>query len=129
MTYTLEQIEDAVENWEEYWSEELEESLYTDEERAMDSKYRIGVPEGWSDMDYGTFIVIDGQRVDYEFLESTGGPEQGSYTSVVFRIGDRYFKKEGYYASHYGNDWDGDFYEVVPTQVTVTKYVKAGGAV
>lgn len=58
-----------------------------------------------------------------EFVEGyTGGEGGGSDAYVVFKLGDRYFKKEGYYASHYGTDWDGRLYEVEPYEKTVTFY-------
>ena len=51
-----------------------------------------------------------------------GGMGQGDSIWVVLRIGDQLFKKEGYYASHYGSDWDGDLTEVHEVQRLVTFY-------
>jgi len=41
---------------------------------------------------------------------------------MVIRIGDQLFRKEGYYASHYGYDWDGTFEEVEAKPKTITVY-------
>lgn len=59
---------------------------------------------------------------EIEVLDSTGGMDEGSNASVTFALGNQYFRKNGYYASHYGYDWDGSFEEVVPAQKTITVY-------
>ena len=58
-----------------------------------------------------------------EWIEGySGGEGGGSNVYAIFAIGNQFFKKTGYYASHYGTDWDGDIHEVVPQQKTVTVY-------
>lgn len=57
-----------------------------------------------------------------EGLDSGGGMDEGSNAYTVFKVGGTYFRKSGYYASHYGYDWDGDFEEVEPFQKTVIDY-------
>lgn len=57
-----------------------------------------------------------------EYVDSYGGEGQGDERWVVIRFGDRYFRKDGYYASYDGTTWDGDFREVKPTQKTITVY-------
>lgn len=49
-----------------------------------------------------------------------GSDGDGIY--LIFKTGDRYFKKDGWYASHDGTYWDGSFYEVEPAQKTITVY-------
>lgn len=44
-------------------------------------------------------------------------PEGTKYASAV-----RFFRKDGYYASFDGSNWDGGFFEVKPTKHTVTIY-------
>jgi hypothetical protein len=58
-----------------------------------------------------------------EFVEQVGGGEgEGEHVHLVLRVGDRYFKKEGYYASYDGTTWDGDFREVKPAEKTIMVY-------
>lgn len=54
--------------------------------------------------------------------QETGGEGQGDYASVVLQAGDRYFKKEGWYASYEGTTWDGPFTEVHPVDRVVRFY-------
>lgn len=68
------------------------------------------------------FIEVDGHTV--ESVEEFGGEGQGDELWVVYRIDDQLFKKDGYWVSHDGSYWDGDFYEVEPYEITITKYRK-----
>jgi len=53
-----------------------------------------------------------------------GGEGQGDDIWFVFEVKDtgQLFKKSGYYASHYGTDWDGPLEEVRAVQRMVTFY-------
>ena len=82
--------------------------------------------EGWGEMYDNGFIIVDGEPVNYEVVDTTGGMDKGSHASVTFKIGDQYFRKEGFYASHYGTDWDGDFDEVRPVTVEKVEYAPVG---
>lgn len=78
----------------------------------------------WEDYDQET-LNIEGEEVKFSLVESDpGGEGHGEYVFLVIKVGDQLFRKEGFYASHHGTDWDGDFSEVEPKGVTVTKYVK-----
>lgn len=68
------------------------------------------------------YLTIKGEPVPAKCVETTGGMDEGSSASATYQIGDQFFTKEGYYASHYGYDWDGSFYESTPTPVTTTVY-------
>jgi hypothetical protein len=63
-----------------------------------------------------------------EVVERVGGEGEGDHKHIVFRITPmwtsvtRYFKKNGYYSSYDGTDWDGAFFEVEPVRKTVTVY-------
>lgn len=48
--------------------------------------------------------------------------EDTNTTIQVFKVGDRYFKMEGFYDSWNGTDWDGPFTEVKPVKVEYTEY-------
>lgn len=64
--------------------------------------------------------------VTIKCLEDFGGMDMGSERYVVFSMtdetGTRYFRKDGFYQSHYGTDWDGEFREVRPVEKTITVY-------
>lgn len=78
----------------------------------------------WEDYDQET-LNIEGEEVKFSLVESDpGGEGHGEYVFLVIKVGDQLFRKEGFYASHHGTDWDGDFSEVEPKEVTVTKYVR-----
>ena len=55
-----------------------------------------------------------------------GGEGSGEEMYLVLKTTDgesvQYFRKDGYYASFDGSNWDGAFYEVTPTQKTITVY-------
>ena len=57
-------------------------------------------------------------------IADEGGEGQGDHIEFVFEVEDtgQLFKKEGYYASHYGTDWDGPFREVHAVERMVTFY-------
>lgn len=64
-------------------------------------------------------------------VESAGGEGEGDSAWAVFKFtakdgSVRHFQKDGYYASHYGYDWDGAFFEVrqVEKLVKVWEQVK-----
>lgn len=73
---------------------------------------------GIDDVEFGRFRV--------ELVEEFGGEGQGDHVHMVFKFtlpeGVEYWKKDGYYASHYGTEWDGDFYQVNPVVKTITVY-------
>jgi hypothetical protein len=78
---------------------------------------------GWGELEYGEHsIILRGKSVPVTHTESFGGEGQGEKRWVVVKIGDQLFKKDGYYASHYGTDWDGPFREVNQVEKTVTVY-------
>jgi hypothetical protein len=71
-------------------------------------------------------LSVDGfGELSQEFFD-TGGEGHGENVYMVFRLvnaqGTHFFKKEGYYASHYGTDWDGPFSQVTPVERMVTFY-------
>lgn len=72
-----------------------------------------------------TELVFEGETVDVKLVHETGGMDKGSSASMTFKIGDQFFTKEGYYASHYGYDWDGPFFESKPIKKVITEYVPA----
>jgi hypothetical protein len=62
---------------------------------------------------------------DTKTLEDFGGEGQGDQRWVVFAVGDKIYRVDGYYASWDGTTWeDPTPYEVKPVEVTVVKYKK-----
>ena len=47
----------------------------------------------------------------------------GEYIDVVFKIGDRHFRKSGTYNSWDSDEWDGPFEEVKAAEVQRTEWV------
>jgi hypothetical protein len=83
------------------------------------------------DVEWGEAAYTFSKDVEFDGLvikcvEDFGGMDMGSTRYVVFSISDcnntRFFRKDGFYASHYGTDWDGEFREVKPVQKTITVY-------
>jgi hypothetical protein len=63
-------------------------------------------------------------------LEDFGGEGQGEIRYYIFEITDlegeiKLYKKDGYYASFHGTDWDGGFYEVVAREKVITVYERS----
>lgn len=68
-------------------------------------------------------MTINGETYHWTGVESIGGHEgAGEYAAVIFDVDGRTFRQEGFYASHYGCDYDGTFEEVEKFQKTVDDY-------
>lgn len=115
--YTVEQIRAAVERPEE---DEFELTRPNPDRHSGKEFATVG----WDDFYSNTGFIVgeNGEFIDYELVETTGGEGKGDEASIVIKIGDQYFRKEGYYASHYGYDWDGDLEEVRPKVVERVEY-------
>jgi len=93
------------------------------QENAADT--RTANLESWHDVQdhFATATEVEGLGT-VETIDSDGGEGQGETIYFVLKISDgdtvRYFRKDGFYASHYGTDWDGTFAEVSAVQRTVT---------
>lgn len=79
----------------------------------------------WWDISYEDFEVdyleIDGIFYPFEFVESETGHEGDWETStyVIIKVGEQFFRKTGWYASHHGTEWDGQLTEVHETYQNV----------
>lgn len=105
----------------DFTARDLEHMVDNDEVHYEDGE-TVDSQEFWSEIHWGsTRLAFPGigkaMRVD-----SAGGMDEGSNIWTVFEVGGRLFRKSGYYASHYGTDWDGAFEEVFPEQKTITVY-------
>lgn len=107
-----------------------------DVEAALDARFEGEIEdesclESWDELAWavkdekGETLTVNGEKYPLTVVEEdTGGEGHGEYVFVVIRVGDQLFRKEGYYASHYGTDWDGTFEEVEAFQKKVTDYRK-----
>lgn len=80
--------------------------------------------DSWSELDATEGrVTLNGEVYPFKGVEHIGGGEgSGEYTAVIFEVGGRLFRKEGWYASHYGSEFDGDFSEVEVYEKTVKDY-------
>jgi hypothetical protein len=107
----------------DYTAREIEEAVSA----AADVEGH-SLEEGWGDLayqddGYTATISLRGEDVQLEMIDSKPGREGGGEDLyIVVKVGDQFFEKTGYYASHYGSDWDGEVTEVNPAQKTITVY-------
>ena len=69
---------------------------------------------------------FDGRKVEKAEFD-TGGEGHAEDVYMVFKTTDtdgtvQYWRKDGWYASHYGTDWDGPWREVNAVERVVTFY-------
>ncbi len=77
--------------------------------------------EFWYDTDQ-IALSVNGITEMTSVVEDFGGEGQGDARYVVFKLGEQFFRKEGYYTSYDGSTWDGDFFECFPVIREVTFY-------
>lgn len=108
--YTAAEIEEATQKYRQY-------SSYSQGWVEEDGGF-------WHEVGYSrTKIILRGEEVEVECVEDFGGGEgSGEERWVVVQIGDQLFRKTGWYASHYGSEFDGDLEEVEAYQKTITAY-------
>lgn len=104
----------------------LEELMQEAEEQGgdhlwSDGWYTIQYLEGYGDKPNKT-IEVSGFGI-IELVEHFGGEGQGDDYWTVFKIGDRHFRKTGWYSSWEGASWDGAFEEVYPEEYTAVRWI------
>ncbi len=108
MTYTVEQVEEAIREYEEM-------------ERTSD--YGTYNEDFWENISWYRDPVMLPRLGEAERVTTHGGGEgDGEYMDVIFKIGDQLFRKTGYHNSWDSNDWDGELEEVEAFEKTVTDY-------
>lgn len=143
MTYTVEDIDEAIENEDTYWEgswDEFHEVAGSSQEAVLDGlgrpvtetlTYRSGSRErsyqstvfrdkGWK----GTEIAGIGRAT---LVDEFGGEGQGDDYFIIFSVTEpngnvRLFKRNGYHQSHDGSYLDGPTEEVRETQEVITVY-------
>lgn len=115
--------------------EDLLRRALHDKTEAWRKKYRVETytPTPY-DEDDDESPWSEAEDIDHTFngthlkgVDSGGGEGEGSNAYVVVKVTHpgghvQHFRKNGYYASHYGYDWDGELYEVKPVEKTITVY-------
>lgn len=92
-------------------------SGYTAEE--ISAAIEDGEVGAWDDLvdcpdpGFVTTITLRGEETEVEYVGGKQSREGGGDDiDAVIRVGDQYFKKTGWYASHDGAYWDGPLTEV-----------------
>jgi pullulanase/glycogen debranching enzyme len=72
-------------------------------------------------------LQLDDKHTAHFVDGETGGEGSAEYIWQVWSVKDaegnvQYFKKEGYYMSYDGSNWDGTLFEVEPYEKTVTDW-------
>ena len=109
-------------------------------EQALSTKFGSDYSSNyfWSELDwnldpersYGDpvdpYVTIDGETYEVEVLDADTGHEgHGESIYCVVKVGDEVFRKTGYYASHHGDEWDGQFKKVRGVEKTITVWENA----
>jgi hypothetical protein len=101
--------------------------------KSSPSTTRAGYPEDWAwdEVEYlfdgsDRSFTLHGRTIAAESFD-TGGEGHGEDVYMVFKTTDvdgavQYWRKDGYYSSYDGGEWDGDFREVDPVEKVVTFY-------
>lgn len=82
----------------------------------------LGADYGWL-TDHHVTLSLRGEDVVVKRVAGKA-PEEGGGENIwtVIQVGNQFFKKTGWYASHDGSYWDGSCTEVHPVERTVTFY-------
>lgn len=108
----------------------MSEFLVQEVEAALEALEAVEDPDGWpSDIwdainigDVPETLELRGEQVPVKLVVTSGGEGEGDEAYIVLDVGGRLFRKDGYYASHDGYYWDGDFREVHEVTRPVTFY-------
>jgi hypothetical protein len=124
MAFTAKHVEEALESFDIVYSSDSGRWSF-----EPCTKHSPGF--SWTEFGYALDdkdpIIASGLGVITGVVVDSGHEGHGEYCELVFKLTlddgtEQYFKKVGYYASFYGTDWDGGFYEVKPTEKVVTVY-------
>lgn len=115
MSYTADQVKEAVSNYED--SEDNFDGWGSD-------LYSYIKGEGHYSHSDGAFAVEVPGIGKVEYVDDYGGEGQGDDYWVVFKTVEtgQFWRVDGWYASYDGGELDGELYEVEPKEVTVTQY-------
>jgi len=106
-------------------SEGVKGTYKTWKDEIVDTEYDGS--DFWSEAEGALSIILDDEHTAQFFDGALGGEGSAEYIWQVWAVKDaegnlQYFKKEGYYASYDGSNWDGSLFEVEPFEKTVTDW-------
>jgi len=123
MSITVEQLRFAIEEDEAEYGDEFTRVKGVSWSDTYTYEATPANGSGWDEINGEDFnVVIDGVLHEAINVGTTGGMDEGSNATSTWQIGMQYFRKSGYYASHYGYDWDGELEEVRPVKKVVTVF-------
>lgn len=122
MPYTAKQVEEILESLTISYDSRRDGSRWKFE-KTTDYDPEFSWSEFEEALEIGKPLTIPGLGVITPLVVDGGGEGSGEHCEIVFKVTtEQYFKKNGYYASFHGTDWDGEFFEVQPTEKVVTVY-------
>jgi len=127
-TITPQQLEGLINQWVSE-QPQVEEERYNNATGKYDLKSLRDFNFEWNAdyaEDHGKEIELP-QVGKIEFIETIpDDPGDGQFWGAVWKLGDRYFVKAGYYSSWDSSEFDGEFYEVEQRQVMKTVWFQKG---
>lgn len=111
---------DLAEAIEEYGHDEDGNPNEEFEDNGYESGWDYITEEGYG----GKPVVMNllGKDVSIKVVESK---QQSEESYLILEIDGTLYRKDGWYASHYGSEWDGSFYPVKPVEKTITVWKRA----
>jgi hypothetical protein len=107
MSWTIKELEEAIEKWHEDHEEEESSNAFDDLYYTLDYANE------------GESLKLMGEPVS--LVEQFGGEGQGDEWWVIIKVGERLFRINGWYASYNGRE-STDIEEVKPVEYTATRY-------
>jgi hypothetical protein len=106
--------------WEKYENKDADHAAHL-AEYLSDEYNELADLLDWSELAYQlnnktVTIEIDGKQAAVTCVQQLGGMDEGTTADVTFNVGTQYFTKRGWYASHYGYEYDGAFEETIPKE-------------
>ena len=90
-----------------------------------------GSNDFWSYLRWNGNLPLQVGDLTIEFVDDFGGEGRGDTAWVIVKASkgsdSALFRKDGYYASYYGFEWDGSFYRVEAKEKTITVYSELVG--
>lgn len=109
---TVEQLEGAIEKW----NDQTDHSFTFGEYGDMYEYKEDDVSEDWP------FITLPELGI-FEFIETTpDNPGDGHEWNAIWKLGDQFFMKEGYYSSWDSSEFDGELSECWASPVVTVEW-------
>jgi hypothetical protein len=114
MSVTTKQVEAAIEARNERMDdlEERYDDLTEEEKELLEEEFSEQIQ--WGDKTVELPEVGTASYVDYEHINED--------LTLIFKIGEQFFKITGFYSSYDADEWETEVTEVVPKEKTITVY-------